>query len=63
MKDSKYYRRMLIKNNGNDKKWLTKMLLSIIVVLVSLIITNFDKDVRSEFKWSCLVKDGCNGCL
>jgi stage IV sporulation protein FA len=50
MKDSKYYRRMLIKNNGNDKKWLTKMLLSIIVVLVSLIITNFDKDIRSEFK-------------
>jgi hypothetical protein len=26
------------------------MLLSIIVVLVSLIITNFDKDIRSEFK-------------
>ena len=46
MKESKYYKKMMAKYKGKDTSWISKMLLSIIIVLICLIITNFDSDIR-----------------
>ena len=52
MKDSKYYKKMLSKKktNNNDNIWLTKLLLSIIIVLTCLIVTNINNDFKENFK-------------
>lgn len=49
MKDSKYYKKMLNRSNQKDRGWLNKLLLSIIVMLLCLIVTNFDSDIRESF--------------
>ena len=49
MKDSKYYKKMLNRNNQKDRGWLNKLLLSIIVMLLCLIVNNFDSDIRESF--------------
>lgn len=46
MKYSKYYKKIKNKEKNMDMKWLSKLLLSVIVVLVFLILTNFDSDIR-----------------
>ncbi len=46
MKDSKYYKKHMSKSTIKDSAWLSKLLLSIIVVLVSLIVCNFNSDLR-----------------
>lgn len=48
MNDSKYYKKMMMKNK-KDKKWLSKLLISIIIVLSCLIVTNFDVKLRNKF--------------
>lgn len=50
MKDSKYYKKHKLKACHNDKIWVTKLLLSIIVVLVCLIACNFSNELRDSFK-------------
>lgn len=49
MKDSKYYKKKYMNNKSINSSWLTKLLLSVIIVLVSLIVTNFDQDIRNGF--------------
>ena len=48
MKYSKYYKKKY--NNQKDKTWLSKLLLSIIIVLLCLIVTNFDTTFKEDFK-------------
>lgn len=50
MKDSKYYKKILERNKESNKDWLNKLLISIIIVLVCLIVTNFDSNLRDTFK-------------
>ena len=53
MKDSKYYRKKMQEKNKNkfaECKWLTKLLLSIIIVLICLIVTNFSVEIKNSFK-------------
>lgn len=50
MKDSKYYKKHKLKGSGNDTAWISKLLISIIVVLVCLIVCNFSNDLRDSFK-------------
>lgn len=58
MKDSKYYKKKLKNNDSlNTKGWLTKLLLSIIIVLMCLIITNVNDDLRSNFKKNILTSN------
>lgn len=57
MKESKYYRNKIAKKQVRDSSWLTKLLLSIIVLLVSLIVCNFDSDIRKEFTNKVLEKN------
>ncbi len=57
MKESKYYKKMMAKYKGKDTSWISKMLLSIIIVLICLIITNFDSDIRSKFSSNILEKN------
>ena len=57
MKESKYYKKMKSKYKSSDTSWISRMLLSIIVVLISLIITNFDSDIRSKFSSNILEKN------
>ncbi len=57
MKDSKYYKKMCLKKK--DKKissnmWISKLLISIIVILSSLIITNLNNDLKDIFKRNVL---------
>lgn len=49
MKDSKYYKKMKLRYSKKDNSWISKMLLSIIIVLSCLIVTNFDSELRSLF--------------
>lgn len=50
MKDSKYYKKMMLKKNASkDNSWLSKLLISIIIVLSCLIVTNFDSELRDSF--------------
>lgn len=50
MKDSKYYKKMLMKKNASkDNSWLSKLLISIIIVLSCLIVTNFNVELRDTF--------------
>ncbi len=52
MKDSKYYKKMCLKNKTNKSMnsiWMSKLLISIIIVLVSLIVTNFSSDIKNKF--------------
>lgn len=57
MKESKYYRNKIAKKNINNSSWLTKLLLSIIIVLVSLIVCNFDSSIREKFTNEVLEKN------
>ncbi len=52
MKESKYYKKKMRRNKcySNDKSWISKLMLSIIIVLLCLIVTNFDNDLRTKFK-------------
>lgn len=53
MIDCKYYRKRMKKDENNkngSKMWLTKLLLSIIFVLVSLIYINFDDDNKKKYQ-------------
>lgn len=50
MKYSKYYKKKYLNNKKFEGIWLTKLLLSIIIVLVCLIATNFNNDLRELFK-------------
>lgn len=51
MKDSKLYKNINNKRReGRNSKWFTKFLLSIIIILVSLIVTNFSESIRNTFK-------------
>ena len=50
MKYSKYYKKKYLNNKKFEGIWLTKILLSIIIVLVCLIATNFNSDLRDIFK-------------
>ena len=54
MKDSKYYKKKYMSNKSINNIWLTKLLLSIIIVLVCLIVTNFDQGLRDKFSKSVL---------
>ncbi len=51
MKESKYYKKIQERNRcfNSDKKWVSKLLLSIIIVLLCLIVTNFSNDLRTDF--------------
>ncbi len=49
MKDSKYYKNKIAKKEVKNKSWLTKLLLSIIILLISLIVCNFDSSLRDKF--------------
>ena len=49
MKDSKYYKRKLSKLSVNGNSWLSKLLITIIVVLVCLIICNLNNELRDSF--------------
>lgn len=52
MKDSKYYKKMCQKNKNTKSEnniWISKLLIAIIIVLVSLIITNFNNDIREKY--------------
>ena len=49
MKDSKYYKKILSRNNQRKYGWLNKLLISIIVVLVCLILCNFSSDFKDGF--------------
>lgn len=50
MKESKYYRKKIKKDDDKNYIWITKLLLSIIICLVCLIITNFNVELRNNFK-------------
>ena len=54
MKDSKYYKKKYMSNKSINSSSLTKLLLSIIIVLVCLIVTNFDQGLRDEFSKNVL---------
>lgn len=55
MKDSKYYKKKIrCKDNINDKLWLTRLLLSIIIVLVCLITTNLSNEFKILFRKNVL---------
>lgn len=55
MKDSKYYKKkMKSKVTISDKEWLTKLLLSIIVVLLCLISTNISSEFKNIFRKNVL---------
>ena len=49
MKDSKYYKRKLSKLSVNGNSWLSKLLITIIIVLVCLIVCNFNDELRDSF--------------
>jgi len=52
MKDSKYYKKKLQQNKKNkigNTSWLSKVLISIIIILLSLILTNFNKDIKEFY--------------
>ncbi len=52
MKESKYYKKQLKKNknlNYNYNRLISKFLISIIIVLSTLIITNFNKDLKDKY--------------
>lgn len=58
MKDSKYYKKMMLRHSkSKDSSWISKMLLSIIVVLSCLIVTNFDIEIRDTFSTNILEKN------
>ena len=58
MKDSKYYKKMILKKKANkDRSWLSKLLISIIIVLSCLIVTNFSNDLSNKFKKNFLEKN------
>lgn len=58
MKDSKYYKKMMLKHGKiKDNCWISKLLLSIIVVLSCLIVTNFDSEIRNNFNTNILEKN------
>ena len=52
MKESKYYKRKY--GNKPNYNWLSKLLLSIIILLISLIVCNFDADLRDSFSKNVL---------
>ena len=52
MKESKYYKRKY--GNKFNYNWLSKLLLSIIILLISLIVCNFDTDLRDSFSKNVL---------
>lgn len=57
MKDSKYYKKMCLKKNNKElcnNVWISKLLISIIIVLSSLIVTNFNSDIKDLFKENVL---------
>lgn len=49
MKDSKYYKKKLSKLSSNNNVWLSKLLVTIIIVLVCLIVCNFNDGLRDSF--------------
>lgn len=49
MKDSKYYKRKLSKFCVSYDGWLSKLLITVIIVLVCLIVCNFNSDLRDSF--------------
>ena len=50
MKDSKFYNKIYGKKKKDSNKiWLSKLLLSIIFILISLIITNLDSDLKDKY--------------
>lgn len=59
MKDSKYYKKMKAKERVNSKNniWLSKLLVSVIIVLCSLIVTNLNGTIREEYKKLILEKN------
>lgn len=58
MKDSKYYKKMILRHGKiRDNSWLSKLLISIIIVLSCLIVTNFDSELRNEFNNNILEKN------
>lgn len=58
MKDSKYYRKIIEKNKKKiDKSWITKLLLSIIILLLCLIVSNLNLEFKDYLKDTILEKD------
>lgn len=59
MKDSKYYKKKKAKEKKYNKNnvWLSKALISIIIVLGSLIVTNFNDNIRNDYKKFVLEKN------
>lgn len=49
MKDSKYYKKYF-KEKKDNKTWLSKILICIIILLTCLIITNFSNNLKEKFK-------------
>ena len=50
MKDSKFYNKIYGKKKEvSNKIWLSKLLLSIIFILISLIVTNLDSDLKDKY--------------
>ena len=52
MKESKYYKRKY--GQKSSYNWLSKLLLSIIILLISLIVCNFDEGIREKFSTTVL---------
>ena len=48
---------MLKHGKIKDNSWISKLLLSIIVVLSCLIVTNFDSEIRNNFNTNILEKN------
>lgn len=50
MKDSKYYKKHFKVREENKNTWLTKLLISIIILLLCMIVTNFNDSLKENFK-------------
>ena len=57
MKDSKYYKKKILKEKNNNYSWLTRLLLSIILILGSLIATNLSMKVKNYYIGDILNKN------
>lgn len=49
MKDSKYYKKYFKGKENSNKSWLSKILICVIILLLCLIVTNFNKDFKDKF--------------
>ena len=60
MKDSKYYKKLRLRKKQDKEPnygWMTRLLLSVIFVLVSLILTNLNKDFKAKYYEEVLNKN------